>query len=142
MKNLWPQKFEENSRISAKAFLEEQAKLLPTLTDGMVYADVYQSRDPGRLAMRNDFMFHFDIRGRFLEDYRFHLLEFSHDITLYPVKFQIDDQIAKELKLANEFGDSEIKVVETPEELEAFVSAVLRSKRLGNVIGSIIRLSH
>ncbi len=40
MKNLWPERFEVNTKPSAKELLEEQAKFLPKITDGLVLAEV------------------------------------------------------------------------------------------------------
>lgn len=146
MKNLWPGKFEENKELSAKTILEEQAKLLPTLTDGVVFAEVSPMNRMDKLSrpITDDFIFRFDLCGNFLENYRFNVLVFSHDITLYPVKFLIDERIAKEIGLPEDsFGDTErVKIVNSSEELESFLHTILNSERIKNVVGSIVRLSH
>jgi hypothetical protein len=144
MKNLWPEKFAENQQITAKSIFEEQAKLLSTVTEGIVFGEVsplegYQVS----IALRNDLVFRFDIVGKFLKNYRFNVLSFSHDITLYPVKVELDETISKELGIIKG-KDSTIYLVElnTADFVEVFLGRVLHSERLKNVIGSILRLSH
>ena len=142
MQNMWPENFAENDKVAAKNLFEEQAKLLPKLTNGVVFAEVAELEDLDMTMqyLTNDFAFRFDLYGKFLSKYRFNVLMFSHDITLYPVKFRIDEKIGAELgvqKLSNRY----MMTVETPEQLQEFVSRVLNTERMKAVIGSIIRLS-
>jgi len=144
MKNLWPESFSENDKMSAKQVLEEQANLLPKLTGDLVYAevtelDLLQAAQHGK---RNDFVFRFDIKGKFLEDYRFQVFSFSHDITLYPVLFKLDELLGKELHITEDTFLSGLTIeIEGPEQLEEFVSQILQSKRVSKVIGSIMSLT-
>lgn len=142
MKNLWPDSFSENDRPTAKSLFEEQGKLLPQLTGGVVFAEVapLPEMDAMLKDLNNDFAFRFDILGKFLPNYRFNVLMFSHDITLYPVKFIVDEKIAIELALKRTLRGYTTQA-DSPEALEEFVQRVLRSERLKAVIGSIIRLS-
>ncbi|MFZ4698866.1 MAG: hypothetical protein ACOYMG_02340 [Candidatus Methylumidiphilus sp.] len=135
MKNLWPEKFEENSNPSAKSILEEQTELLPKITNGIVDAEVVNSDDIIE-NIENDFSYRFNLIGRFIKNYRFKVLSFFHDITLYPVYFNLDEEIATELG----YKDNNIKI-QTPESLEEFLRTVLQSERVKKVIGSIIKLS-
>jgi hypothetical protein len=138
MKNLWPEKFEEEQLISPKSILEEQAKLLPSITDGIVYAEVYPTDD--LYGTHTEFGFGFDISSKFLPSYHFKVLSVFHNITLYPVKIVLDEGIGKELGLdAPKF--IYCKKIESSEELENFLGQVLKTERLKKVIGSIIRLS-
>jgi hypothetical protein len=142
MQNMWPEIFAENDKVAAKNLFEEQAKLLPKLTNGVVFAEVAELDDLDMTMqyLKNDFAFRFDLYGKFLAKYRFNVLMFSHDITLYPVKFRLDERIGAELgvqKLSNRYLVS----VESPESLQDFVSLVLNTERMKAVIGSIIRLS-
>lgn len=143
MKNLWPDAFSENELPDAKGLLEEQAKLLAKLTNGTVYAAVSEMDqiDAINSSMNNDFAYRFDIRGKFLESYRFNVLMFSHDITLYPVKFRLDEQIGKELGVKKSLLGGCMTAVDSPDALEAVITRVLQSERLKAVVGSIMRLS-
>ncbi len=141
MKNLWPERFEVNTKPSAKELLEEQAKFLPKITDGLVLAEVEEVK-PGQeffgFGPLADFCFRFNILGKFLENYRFKVMVFSHDITLYPVTFRLDGQLAKELRISSAVSETKI---DSPDELETFVGKVLTSSRIQSVVGSILRLS-
>ena len=142
MTNYWPQMFEENNRLSAKNLLEEQARLLPKLTGDMVYAEVSDMTDFDAFDknVQNDFNYRFDILGKFLSNYRFNVCCFSHDITLYPVKFNIDEIVAKELNISRSF-EGYIHSINDEEALKTFIGKVLTSERMKMVIGSIIGLS-
>ncbi len=142
MKNYWPEKFEESAKPPAKNLLEEQARLLPKLTGDIVFAEVAEELIKTRgWPLNGDFMYRFDIKGKFLENYRFHVLSFSHDITLYPVRFLVDEEIGNELRIEKESEDRFTKTIDAPEDLEGFLSAVLTSERVKSVVGSIMRLS-
>ncbi len=140
MKNLWPDSFAENTKPSAKSLLEEQAKLLPKITNGIVFAEVVELDrvESIREAMYNEFCYRLNIRGKFLEGYSFKVMSFSHDITLYPVEFHLDEQLAEELRIRSAFNT---KKIDNPEELERFLGMVLTSNRIKNVVGSILKLS-
>jgi hypothetical protein len=143
MKNLWPEVFTESEKASAKNIIEEQAKLLSKITKGVVFADVEQMDfiEAATNSMENEFAFEFYIRGKFLEGYRFKVLSFSHDITLYPVKFRVDDFIAKEIGIKNKSYNGYFCEVTDQNDLERFLEKVLTSERMKNVIGSILKLS-
>ncbi|PVZ56603.1 hypothetical protein C9422_18985 [Pseudomonas sp. B1(2018)] len=143
MKNLWPSEFETSDLPSTKELLEEQAKLLPQLTNDMVHADIVQldEFDMIRYGLSNDFGYRFDIRGKFLKDYRFNLFSFSHDITLFPVVFKLDEKIATEVVGKQGLLPTSKVTIKDAEELENLLSHVFGSARLKSVISSIIRLS-
>ena len=143
MKNLWPTEFEANDLPSTKELLEEQAKLLPQLTNDMVHADLIQleALDMMQIGLSNDFAYRFDIRGKFLKGYSFNLFSFSHDITLYPVEFKIDEKIGNEIGIKRDpFYGSRITAKDA-HQLEKILSDIFSSERLRSVISSIIRLS-
>lgn len=143
MKNLWPESFSENTKPSAKTLLEEQARLLPKLTNDVVYAEVKDLAELEAIAssLQNDFAYRFDIRGKFLDKYHFNVLRFSHDITLYPVAFRLDEGIGKELALPKIPARGYSTTVNSPPELEAFIAQVLATDRIKAIVGSILRLS-
>jgi len=143
MKNLWPEQFEENTSPSTKALLEEQSKLLLKLTNGMVDAEVVEQErlDQITTGLQNEFAYSFNLLGKFIDNYRFRVLSFAHDITLYPVDFQVDEQIGKELQLSRTTAYGYKTRIGEPSEVEDFLASVLNSQRIKNVVGSIIKLS-
>jgi hypothetical protein len=142
MKTLWPEHFEENSKPSAKNLLEEQANLLAKITDGIVSAEVIEldKLNAMRDDVSNEFCYRFNIVGPYLQGYKFKVMSFSHDITLYPVVFSLDEELGKELDIKEPFGGYKATVAD-PIGLEAFIGCVLTSQRIKNVVGSIMRLS-
>jgi hypothetical protein len=81
------------------------------------------------------------VRGKFLEKYRFNVLKFVHDVTLYPVTFQLDGDLGLELGIERNVQDDFEQVVASPKDLELFVARVLKSERLADVISSLINIS-
>ncbi|WP_375067574.1 hypothetical protein AB9L18_14255 [Stenotrophomonas lactitubi] len=140
MTSLWPDSFSSLNLISAKSLLEEQASLLPQITSGYVSASVKPvERHQASAFLFDDFIYKFELHGTFLENYSFTVLTFSHDITLYPIKFSLDEALARELG-ASPSPLSPVKIRDQ-ESLISFTSAILRSERVNSVIGSIIRMS-
>jgi hypothetical protein len=139
MKNLWPDKFDESDKPSAKSLLEEQARLLSKITDNIVFAEVseYEGHETILGLLKNDFAFRFDIKGKFLPDYSFNVLKFSHDITLYPVRFLLDEKVRAELGVSRGVTMD----IENPADLEELLERVLKTERIKSVVGALIRLS-
>lgn len=140
MNSLWPQAFDQNNEISAKSLFEEQAAMLPGLTDNLVWAEV-KALEPHQFPvfLTSDFAFRFDIYGKVLSNYRFTALYFGHDITLYPVKFVFDEVLAREIRptAIPTFPHT----VDTSTHLRHLVEQILKSQRLSSIIGSIMRMS-
>lgn len=138
MKNLWPESFKEHDVEAPKVIFEQQAKLLPKLTGDLVYAEVAELSASQSIhdGLRDDFCYGFYLKGKFLENYSFKVLSFSHDITFYPARLNIDSGIKEELRITDLFVN-----VESPVELESLLQKFFSSKRLSKVIGSIMKLS-
>lgn len=137
MKNLWPEDFKSKEIKSAKAILDEQSKLLPKITGDMVYALVKKMRaiEAMRVDHKNDFSYSFLLLAKFLEGYSFKVLDFSHPITMYPVKVTLDELLADEVQSDQEFE------IQNENEFISILGKVLTSERIKDVVGSIIRLS-
>lgn len=141
MEPLWPSSFDTPDLPSAKSIIEKQAALLPSLTNYKVQGDVSESSPLEMTGMlRSDFVFRFDLTSRFLQSYKFRVFSFGHDITLYPVNFMIDADISKELGLPSGVFGGKVEVSD-PEGLTRLLQGVFQTKRLGSVIGSIMRLA-
>lgn len=142
MKNLWPVKFEPSTLRAPKTILEEQAGFLAQITGGLVIAELSSasSLDRIRMSPSRDFAFRLDIVGPFLDNFRFNVLLLSHDVALYPVAVMLEEEVGKELGAAKSYGEYEIRAA-SPDELEATLETVLKSKRIDSVIGSIMSLS-
>jgi hypothetical protein len=141
--SLWPDAFEENTQTSAKQLFEEQAKLLPKLTRDLVCASVetVHASDTPSAQIDNEFVYRFVLTSKFLDNYRFIVLYFSHDITFYPVRFMFDEKIGMEVGASKDIYDRWFDSADTPKSLERLLERVLKTERLKAIIGSIMRLS-
>jgi hypothetical protein len=143
MKNLWPERFEPESLPPPKSLLQDQAGLLAKITGGMVQAEVtpLEGTEPILYSLENDFGFRFDLVGPFLDNYRFTVLRFAHDIAMYPVSVVIDKPISEELFLPDIGTRGGKYTVSNPEEMEVLLERIFQSSRIRKVVGSIIALS-
>jgi hypothetical protein len=83
----------------------------------------------------NDFKFSFLMKGKFLRNYSFKVFDFSHDITMYPIKMSLDELIAHELNV-----DESLEIM-NEDEFVNILGKILSSERINDIIGSIIRIS-
>jgi CRISPR/Cas system-associated protein Csx1 len=137
MKNLWPEEFKPKEIKSVKAIIDEQSKLLPKITGDLVYANVKKMglSEAFKGEHVNDFSYSFYLVAKFLEGYSFKILDFSHPITIYPVKVTLDELIADEIQCDREFD------INNENEFISILGKVVNSDRIKDVVGSIIRLS-
>lgn len=136
MKNLWPENIEELEGFETpKSVLESQSTYLSKATYGEVYASVDERFDKFSNAT---FIFEFNIRGKYLDTYKFTAFTIEHDIQIYPLTIQFDEDIAKEVG-ADPFTNG-LKI-KNPEEFEKTLVGVFKSKKMENVIKSIKGLS-
>jgi hypothetical protein len=138
MGNLWPERFEETKRRTAKEILEEQAQYLPKLTGDLVYAWIEsESTAEGFLrGIKGNFVFSFGIKGKFVPKYRYIIFYFAHDLDIYPVDIALlDEKICQELKIEQK------PEVNNEDEFIKLLERIFHSKRLGDIIGSMMTLS-
>jgi len=138
MKNLWPQSFQEPDFEKPRSIFEQQAKLLPTLTGDLVYAEVTElSLERAHFdSISDDFAYGFYITSRLLANYSFKILSFSHDVEMYPVKLNINSEIRRELNIKHVLVE-----VKSPQELESLLEKILTSDKISKTIGAIIKMS-
>lgn len=138
MKNLWPESFKESDFEPPKFIFDQQAKLLSKLTGDIVYAELrelsYEEKHFDDI--QNNFGYAFYLKGKFLANYSFKILSFSHDIKLYPMLLNINSEIKKELNLG-----SKLVEVTSPKELETLLGRILSSDNVSEIIGAIISMS-
>ena len=142
MKNLWPDSFDETQSRSPKEIVEEQLALLPKLTGDMVFGSIRELSeiDAALASLTNDFAFSVELESKFIENYRFRVMSFSHDIALYPVKFKYDELLAKEFGIDVGFIVTVHDEAADAAEFEGLLSKVLKSDRGAKVIGAMIKL--
>lgn len=144
MKNLWPSNLNIDTVRSSKSILEDQAKLLPSLTGELVYASVapVETLEASLHSMKAEFCFKFLIQGKFLQKYTFTAFRFSHNITLYPVTIFLEEGLANELHIARNKYNQYLAEINNESEFEQFLKAIFYSERMRSVLSSIIQLSN
>lgn len=137
--NLWPDLNEIQKIKTPKEILEEQGKILPKLTDDLVYATIDPSvifNSDFSINNKYDFTYDFNIRGKLLKDYKFKLLTIGHNITIYPVRIRLENDIRKEVGLKNID-----LIIDNHNDFVNTLKQVLSSNKLKYVIATIISLS-
>ncbi len=137
MESFWPEELSEIKPFETpKNILDEQNSFLMKLTKGMVYTST-ESADPTGFNMDHlDFCYNYNIIGKFLDGYRFNVMTFAHRVDIYPMILDVDEDIANELGI--EAYDIQIK---DEKDFKKFLKSVFASKKINNVIRSIVSLS-
>jgi hypothetical protein len=136
MTDLWPSDLATVAAKPPGTILKEQAALLGMKTKNIVNASV----QPPTNYHEKPFSFDFSITSPVLGNYTYPLFRISYDIGLYPVKFTVEDALARELGVGRESGQLGELIAEEEGEFIQILSRILGSKRTRQVIGGI--LSH
>jgi hypothetical protein len=139
MDNLWPADFQEVEVVKPLDIIKKQADYLSTITNKMVYGEVEDSE--GLEFIEGGFGFYsfnyrFLIKSKYVDKYSFRVLSFAHDIPIYPAIILLNDNIKKEL----DFNSRAVKS-DNSESLTNLLKDILHTKKLREVVGSLITLS-
>lgn len=141
MENYWPEIDLEESGLSPKEILEEQANFLPKTTNGKLFGEVvdYSSNIYDGLDeyKETDFCYRFLLKSKFMSNYQFAILTIFHNIEMYPVEIKADDAIMKELTGSIRGFIS----ARNEEELKLHLKQILNSEKIKAVMSSLIKLS-
>lgn len=139
MENLWPN-FNEMQKIKTpKEILDEQGKLLPKLTNELVFASIDSSNvfnSDFTVGTKYDFTYDFNIRGKYLENYKFKLITVGHNISIYPARVRLEPELRKEAGITKQ----DI-IIETQNDFINLLRDVFNSNILKYVIASIMSMS-
>ena len=136
MTDLWPSYLESLAPARTPLIiLKEQASLLGLKTRNLVEAQVVEVP---RLSEDEPFAFDFRLVASQFGGYRFSLFRIYYGITLYPVRFRIDEDICREMwpESSEPFvrADSEQEFVQVLERL-------LGAEKTRRVIGALLAQS-
>jgi hypothetical protein len=138
MKNLWPESFKAMNIRAPNDILEEQAKFLLTITKGLVYAKVEKIDVREMVALTSnmtDFGYKLSIASKNLDKFKYRVLFVLYGIPVYPCDVHLDKDIGKELNLEGTIR------VNDQEGLTGLLSEVFNSKKIDQVISSLLTLS-
>ncbi|MGG2466861.1 hypothetical protein ACOV1W_03940 [Paraclostridium bifermentans] len=137
MENLWPEYINNLEKLETpKNILEEQSEFLSNATVGLIYASVDDRTD---ISSDPTFIYEFNIRGKYLNNYKFTAFTITHEIAIYPLTIEFDEDIASEVGADSFLCELEVN---TPENLRNVLIAVFKSKKMENVMRSIKSLSN
>lgn len=142
-KSLWPLSFTESDIRGPKEIIEEQAALLPSLTGDLISGRV---RDiaPSTTTILNtisikksyDFNFSFAFESKFIKNYSFLIIKVSHPVLFYPCLVELNESIAKEIG----YNNTHIEV-DSMQKFEDLLERVLKSEKVAQVVGSLMKLA-
>jgi hypothetical protein len=135
MPDLWPKDITRDRPKSPVAILREQASLLAPKTQNMVEATV----DTLAPFPDAEFRYAFIIIAPALGDYRYELFSIEHGITMYPVKFHLDDDTMREIEPGS--NPRSPIVAESEEEYVKILGQTLGSKKTIQVVQTILAQS-
>ena len=137
MESLWPELFNEQDIKTPKEILEIQAKFLPKLTKDLVYAEIIEANSINSLFNGYDFVYKLNVKGKFLDNYKFTILTFGHNVTLYPVKLHLDKDISREVQ-----QEQTLATLENQGEFISLLKSIFNSEKMKIVITAIMKLSN
>ncbi|MEF9952656.1 MAG: hypothetical protein RR898_06860 [Clostridium sp.] len=154
MENLWGEIDFSEFEIanSPKQILEQQSQYLEEFTKGNLYCIVEEDELENLQPVLDEsdetfFYYSFFLKSRKLKNYRYKILCFEHDITIYPLTIILDSLILKEIKNKIEFSikdkviANELVIVNNEDEFKKVLKLTFNSHRMKNILESIIILS-
>lgn len=152
--NLWPDFSNQKKIKMPKEILEEQATYLVESTKGELYASVEERKIylDNESESLNKFQFDFFIRSKYISNYKFKMFTINHDIVAYPIGMVLDTDIGLELyeeadidslceAIENYFDTYIISGIKNEEDFKNILSLIFRTKKVKNVIISLMSLS-
>lgn len=138
MTDLWPEDIWENDPVQIPAdMLEEQAELLGSKTKNYVTAKVSESSQSH--FEEPDFNYDFFIVAPTLSNYHYRLFTISHDIDLYPLEMDLDEDISKELFPDQDSVDISIQ---TEEEFSETLRKIFDSRKMKRIMAILRSMTH
>lgn len=125
-----------------KEILKAQGEVLSKLTKDVVYGDVedleFGERYDYGIEDEEIFAYKFVIKSKFLEKYKFTMFDVIHDISLFPAKISLDEQITRDLGLQT---NGKFIIVKSEDEFIKKLKLILTSKRTRFILNALIKLS-
>ncbi len=127
MNDLWAEDIVTGTVNTPVAILREQASLLGKKTQNLVLAEVASSAG-------YQFKHRFKITAPALGDYAYTLFSIEHPIGLYPLKMDLDGELADELEWDDEEINDESKFIK-------FLDRILKAERTKQIIRTFLAQS-
>ena len=137
MINLWPPEIEVINITPPVTILGQQATMLGSITKNIILGDV-----KARESEEYDFSYIFYIVAPALSNYRYKLLTIYHNIDLYPVTVQVEENIYKEVpkRATGERIPNSIFAISENEFTEV-LKAIFNSNKAKRVVSALLAQS-
>ncbi len=162
MDNLWKKKFSPIDVEAPNKVLNQQGEYLNDATDGLIIAkateydgDIHSRTILGISSLaitnisdrkfnvqdelgdiqENKFKFEFYIASPKAPDYKYRVMFFEYNISLYPVNIVLDEEIANEINAEEEIS------CETIDDFKVLLTSVLNSSKIEKVINALLSIS-
>ena|SRR5258706_13200902 len=138
MTDLWPEDIQSTSIVAPVTMLMEQASILGQRTKNIVTAEVGRVEHSYRLGT---FSYDFFITAPALQSYHYRLFEINHSISLYPVTFDLDEDIKKEVyeELALELNED--LIAESEGKFLTLLKMIFGSQKTRKIISALLSQS-
>ncbi|WP_156034061.1 hypothetical protein [Aeromonas jandaei] len=113
-------------------------------TNNLTFLEIIHSRKDSYSISNTvgNFSFSMILRSQFLGHYSFRVLDFSYNISIYPVLFNIEGDIAAELGVReNSFTGEFIYECQDENEIIKLLSRIFSSQKFNNSVSGLMRLS-
>jgi len=136
--DLWPDKIAVEKLITPVTILRQQASLLGKKTKNIVQGEV----EDLRAFNLNDFKYAFYFVAPALENYRYKLLDIFYELSLYPVKIDVEEEVYEEMpdKYINIFKHESI-IANSEEEFMEILKVIFNSEKVLRVISVLLSQS-
>jgi len=140
IRNLWPTDIEVTSVTPPVTILGQQATMLGNMTKNIILGDV-----KARESEEYDFSYIFYIVAPALNNYRYKLLTIYHNIDLYPVTIQVEEDIFNEVpkSITRAIGERIPNSIfaKSEEQFTEVLKAIFNSSKAKKVISALLAQS-
>lgn len=113
-------------------------------TNNLTFLEIIQSRKESYSISNTvgNFSFSMILKSQFLGHYSFRVLDFSYNISIYPVLFNIEGDIAAELGVhEHSFTGDFLYECQNENEIMMLLSRIFSSQKFNNSVSGLMRLS-
>jgi hypothetical protein len=145
MSDLWPKDITKITVKAPLAILQEQATNIGKITNHLVEGEVEVIERSMHLK-KDTFGFSFNIVGPVLGGYTYKLFSVYYQLSMYPIRIDLEDDIKKDLKAKlTDYKEVDkpwnLVLAESEEEFLKVLTAIFASKKTRQVIQAILSQS-
>lgn len=144
MNNIFKDGFEEPKANFPDKVMLEIMKSFETATQGLASLSIQEMRGISRLGLGNlgtTFQYKIVLTSKYLKEYSFEVTSFGYDVSIYPVMFHIEEEIASEMGIGEDINGNCKLSSENEEQLVKAVEAVFSTEKFKNTVGGLMKIA-